>query len=213
MLQNTKPLQRKNRHLSGKLMLLFIAVYLLIFIIVSAINKNYEFLYHAGIISLLTAVIIFSRKKLHLPSGIIIGLSIVGVLHILGGNLYLKNIRLYDTWLIPGILKYDNIIHLVFIFIATFIAYSLLSPYLYKELIHDRLLLSLLLILVALGVGSLIEIVELLAVVFINASEKVGGYMNNALDIVFNLIGALIACFFLMYHHKKSQEISSGQKK
>src|SRR3989338_4568002 len=41
------------------------------------------------------------------------------------------------------------------------------------------------------------------AVVFLDAQEAVGDYFNNAADLVFNLIGSVIAVFFIHSYHKK----------
>ena len=49
----------------------------------------------------------------------------------------------------------------------------------------------LIVVLAVTGVGALNEIFELGAVVF-TGSTGVGGYYNNALDLIFNLIGAII---------------------
>ena len=48
-----------------------------------------------------------------------------------------------------------------------------------------------------LGVGLINEIVELIAVVFLNAQENVGGYLNNAIDLVYNSIGVIVAIILL----------------
>ncbi len=39
------------------------------------------------------------------------------------------------------------------------------------------------------GLGAVAEIAELFAVLFFAAGEQVGGYLNNAFDLVFNLLG------------------------
>jgi len=38
--------------------------------------------------------------------------------------------------------------------------------------------------------------------------KKYGNYMNNALDLMFNLLGSVTACFYLIYYHNKKEEIS-----
>lgn len=68
---------------------------------------------------------------------------------------------------------------------------------------HHPALFSLLLILIALGIGALNEILEFGAVVFLDAQEAVGDYFNNAADLVFNLIGSVIAVIFIHPYHKK----------
>jgi hypothetical protein len=46
---------------------------------------------------------------------------------------------------------------------------------------------------------------EFTAVVFLGAQESVGNYLNNALDLVFNLLGSIIAVFFIFPYHRKRQ--------
>ena len=56
------------------------------------------------------------------------------------------------------------------------------------------------------GVGAGAEITELLAVVFFDASAAVGDYYNNAIDLVFNLLGSLTACgYLIIYHNYKNK--------
>ena len=50
-------------------------------------------------------------------------------------------------------------------------------------------------ILAAIGVGLLNEVVEFGMVVFADAADAVGGYYNTALDLVFNLVGAVMGVF------------------
>ena len=80
-------------------------------------------------------------------------------------------------------------------------AYNLLNPHLDKKIKHNKILLSLIIILIASGIGAFNEIIEFFAVVFFNAAKGVGGYFNNALDLVFNLIGAIIASFIITKYH------------
>jgi uncharacterized membrane protein YjdF len=56
---------------------------------------------------------------------------------------------------------------------------------------------------IALGIGSLNEILELGAVVLLGAQEIVGDYFNNAMDLVFNQIGSVTAVFFIHHSNKK----------
>jgi len=85
----------------------------------------------------------------------------------------------------------------------------LLKPHINKKFKNNTALLALILILIAMGTGAFIEIIEFNAVVFLGAAERVGDYFNNTLDLVFNLIGSIIACFFIIYHHKKETKTIS----
>ena len=46
------------------------------------------------------------------------------------------------------------------------------------------------------GLGALNEIIEFIVTVFV-PENNVGGYVNTALDLVFNLIGAVIAAVWI----------------
>ncbi|MBD3355479.1 DUF2238 domain-containing protein [Candidatus Woesearchaeota archaeon] len=188
-----------------KLMLYFTLLYLLVFTAISLFNKNYEFLYYTLVMSLLLFLVVLYHKKLHLTTAIIFGLTVVGAMHIFGGNIHIFGTRLYEFWLIPGVFKYDNLVHIIGTFVATFISYSLLFPHLDKKLKHSKFLLALVLILIASGIGAFNEVLELFAVVFLGATKQVGDYLNNALDLLFNFIGAIIASIYIVYYHKRKR--------
>jgi len=187
----------------SRLILIFTGAYIIFFTLAAFARKNYEFLYYAIIMSSLIVLIVLYYKKLHLTSTILVSLSVLGLMNLAGGNVYIYGTRLYDFWIIQGILKYDNIVHVLSIFVATFIAYSIVNPHLNLKIKYQPALFSLLLILIGLGIGTVNEIVEFGAVVFLGAQEAVGDYFNNALDLVFNLLGSIIAVFFIYKYHKK----------
>lgn len=185
----------------------FTVIYMIIFTIDAILKRNYEFLYYTVMVTVLLLVILLYHKKIHLSMHILGGLTLLGAMHIFGGNVYIGAVRLYDFWFIQDILKYDNIVHAFGIFVVTIIAYNLLNPHLDKTTHHHWLLLSLLLVLIASGVGAFNEIFELGAVVFMGAAKGVGDYMNNALDLVFNIIGSIIACIFVLHHRKNNTNV------
>ncbi len=186
-----------------KLVSIFTALYLIVFAVLTLISKNYEFLYYIIIIGIFIGIIIHYHKSFHLTPHIIISLSILGFMHFAGGIFHPFGIRLYDLYLIKNIFRYDNLIHSLGIFIATFVGYNLFKPHLSKKIKYNMFLLSLVIILIAMGVGAFIEVLEFGAVVFLGAAKQVGDYFNNALDLFFNLVGSIIACFFIIHYHKK----------
>ncbi|MBW2965912.1 hypothetical protein KY342_02290 [Candidatus Woesearchaeota archaeon] len=187
-----------------KFISIFTATFLAIFIISALIMKNYEFLIYTIIASILISIMVFYYQKFYLTPHILLGLIILGLLHIAGLYLHLNGTRLYDIYLINNIFRYDNLVHSFGIFVITFIGYNLLKPHLGKHIKYNKFLLSLILILIAMGIGTFNELLELGAVIFFNAAEKIGDYLNNALDLFFNLIGSIIACFFIIHYHKKT---------
>lgn len=191
-----------------KIVSIFTALYLISFTIITLLYKNYEFLYYIIIIGIFIGIIIHYHKSFHLTPHIIISLSILGFMHFAGGIFHPFGIRLYDLHLIKNIFRYDNLIHSLGIFIATFVGYNLFKPHLSTKIKNNVVLLSLILILIAMGTGAFVELIEFSAVVFLGAAERVGDYFNNALDLVFNLVGSIIACFFIVHYHRKEQLIS-----
>ncbi len=188
-----------------KLMLYFTISYLILFTILAIIKSNYEFLYYTFIMSAIILLIVFHYKKAHLTKHILLGLTILGAMHIFGGNTYIFGTRLYDLYLIPNLLKYDNLVHSFGTFVATFAIYNILNPHLDKKMKHNSLILSIIMMSIAMGIGAYNEVLELFAVLFLGAAKQVGDYFNNAFDLVYNLIGSVIASFFIIKYHKKKK--------
>ena len=189
-----------------KIMSYFLAIYAVAFIILSFIDNNLEFLFYSFIMFILTVIVVLYHKHIRLTSSLIIGLILISVLHTFGGHVFIHGTRLYDFYLINGIFRYDNLVHFIGYYVTTLIAYNLLFPYLDDRIKTNTIYLSLLLIFITIGIGAVNEIFELLAVLFLNAGLRVGDYFNNALDLVFNLLGSSAACFYLMYHYKKHRK-------
>ena len=63
--------------------------------------------------------------------------------------------------------------------------------------------LSIVIAMAGLGVGGLNEIIEFIATV-VMPETGVGGYMNTALDLVADLVGAVLAVIFLRLGHFRS---------
>ena len=187
----------------SRLILIFTVAYLIFFGLLAFVKKNYEFLFYTIMLSSLIIIVVSYYKKLHLTFIILGGLSFLGFMHLAGGTIDINGSRLYEFWFIPGILKYDNIIHALSLFVVTFVAYSIVSPHLDLKTKYHPILFSLLLVLTAMGIGAVNEILELGAVIFFGAQDGVGDYFNNAGDLVFNLIGSIIAVFFIHPYHKR----------
>jgi putative membrane protein len=119
----------------------------------------------------------------------------------LGGAVHISGRRLYDILLVniySGggeflILKYDQLVHAYCYFAIAILVYYALKKYFKKD---NEIPLMIFTILAAIGIGLLNEVVEFGMVLFADASEAVGGYYNTALDLVFNLIGAVFGAIF-----------------
>lgn len=161
---------------------------------------NFEFIGYAIVVGLLYYLVLLADKYYDFPIYAIWLFAIWVASHMLGGALYFGGTRLYDIILIPlfngggefVILKYDQFIHAY-----CYIAFAVLIYFMLKKHFKEGQTKALVIftILSAIGVGLLNEVVEFGMVVFADAAEAVGGYYNTALDLVFNLIGAVMGVF------------------
>lgn len=165
---------------------------------------NVEFIYYTAVLVLSIAVILTIHRRMHFYPVVLIGLSFLGLMHLLGGNIDIGVIRLYDYFIIPGLLKYDNVVHMFGTAIMVMLAYTLLEPILHDsfERRHHGYFI-ILLVLVGMGLGSINEIIEFFAVLMFNVGQWVGDYRNTLLDLIFNTIGATIMSTFLVKTHAR----------
>lgn len=194
-------------------LLFFNIAYLVIFSFIAFVNNNFEFLFYLFMISIVLSIILIYYKRIYFPLSIMAGLSVIGALHVAGGNIFIGDTLLYDLWFIRGIFKYDNMIHFLASLFTTMLIYSLLSPHMDKKIHHNGYVLSIILILIASGLGAFNEIIEFIAVVFLDAAQRVGGYTNNALDLVFNFFGAIVGAIITVCYHKVRVEKACPTKK
>ncbi|MBD3252147.1 DUF2238 domain-containing protein [Candidatus Pacearchaeota archaeon] len=154
-------------------------------------RKNYEFLIYIGVLIFFIALISFLHLKYRFTTGTLLGISIWGLMHMLGGLVYINGTRLYGVMLLP-FLRYDQFVHFYCYIFVTLIAYQILRSYSKK----DNLIVSILLIFIGMGIGSLNEIIEFIAVLIL-PETGVGGYYNTMWDIVANTLGAVFAVVYI----------------
>ena len=164
-------------------------------------RKNYEFILYIAVIIFFVVVILKSRHKVDYPQPVLWGLTLWAILHMAGGGVYLNGKSLYSTMLLPivgepyWILKYDQIVHVIGFGVATLVAFYVLKPSLKQPITH-WLALSIVVVMAGVGLGAVNEIVEFAATVML-PETGVGGYENTSIDLVANLIGAILAMGYL----------------
>lgn len=176
-------------------------IYVIIFTIIALVNQDTSFMIYS---LLYLAIIIFATKRnmyKNFPVMLGVGLSLMGLMHILGIYVYIGEVRLYEAHIVR--IGYDNIMHFFYSALFLFTAYHFLKPHLNGSIKKNPLYLSSLLVLITLGVGAINEIIELVLVVGFGAHQLVGDYMNNAVDLIANLFGALFAMSVILIRKKK----------
>jgi len=161
---------------------------------------------YIGVIIFFFWLILYTNKKINYSNNVLWGLTVWSLLHMSGGGLYFNEIKLYATMIYPivgepyNILKYDQFVHAFGFAVATLLFYHLLKPSLKKNF-NRWMSISIILVMAGLGAGALNEIVEFFATVIV-PDTGVGGYENTALDLVFNLVGAIFAMVFIYFKEK-----------
>jgi putative membrane protein len=170
------------------------------------LNRNYEFIIYVGVIILCLILIGVTFFKAAYSTTTLLGLTIWSLMHMTGGGVYINNVRLYDIILIPlsqtyPILRYDQLVHLFGFAAATLMMFDLLRPLL-KENLQHFVALSIVVTMAGLGVGAFNEIVEALVAASLPQSG-VGGYVNTALDLISDFLGAILAMVFIKWRYLK----------
>lgn len=175
-----------------------------VFGVVALWNRNSEFLLYIGVVVVVVAVLFLAQPRIRLSEGILWGLTLWSILHLSGGNIRIQENVLYSMELIPVILRYDQLVHAFGFGVSTMLCYHLLKPSLRPD--QNRWgIIAFLTILMGCGIGAINEIVEFLAVKTV-PQTNVGGYDNTLLDMVFNLIGAMVAVAWLSRKWTISEE-------
>jgi len=182
-------------------------IYVPIFTIIALRRSNYEFLLYVVVILIVAAWIVWKQRKIRFDRAILWGLTIWGLLHMAGGNLRVGGDVLYGLTLIPliprlDILRYDQLVHTFGFGVVTLLCHHLLRPYL-RERIDRWGTLSFLIVLMGSGFGAFNEIIEFVTVLAM-PETGVGGYENTLLDLVFNLIGGILAVVWLACQRKRA---------
>jgi len=177
------------------------AIYLLIAGIYFLSRENYEFVMYVGIIVVIFFLILATNKKVDYPNFVLGGLTIWGILHMLGGAVIIDGAVLYAKILIPivgapyHIFRYDQFVHVFGFGVATLLMFVLLKPFL-KFPIKKWASISVLVIMAGFGVGALNEMVEFTATVLV-PETGVGGFINTSLDLVADFVGAILAMIYI----------------
>jgi putative membrane protein len=164
------------------------------------VQANYEFLLYAVTLLVLIGIVFRLNRRFGLPAIAKWGFFAWMVLHMAGGGVYLHGTRLYDVVLVPlvgspyDILKYDQFVHFFCYLVMTLLVFPV-----FKSIVApgaSRLVFGVLLVLAASSIGAVNEIIEFAAVVLFQA-DGVGGYHNTCIDLVANLLGAMVSTVYL----------------
>ena len=191
---------------SERLILLFNLIYLILFGIHFYKRGNFEFIWYIFIMLILIGVFSFLHKRYNFTKLTLIGLSLWGFGHMLGGSTIFGEPRIYARVLInifttgdTTIFRYDHLLHFYFYVVMTSVIYQMSKNY-FKPNANWKVV-SIIIVFASMGVGAFNEIIEFLPVLFLSETG-VGGYYNIAWDIVFNTLGAIVGIIYISLKRK-----------
>ena len=161
---------------------------------------NSEFLFYVAVMIVLGGVISAIHFKARFSPACIWALSLWGLIHMAGGLVKVGGDAevLYNLWLVGegygrGV-KYDNFAHSYGFAVATWAAWQCLRRSLADTTPRFGPLFGA--VMIGEGLGALNEIIEFTATQLM-PKTNVGDYANNAWDLVFNLIGCIVAAVLI----------------
>lgn len=192
-----------------KAVLAFTLIYLIPFTVYFVSSGKGEFIWYSLIVLALFFLVFVTLKTSRFSEGIIWGLSIWALLHLAGGGIKVGVSVLYDFVLIPIyngggemiLLKYDQVVHAFGFGLCAYIIFHFLKRYTDNPY---RFGIYFIAILGGMGLGVVNEIAEFIAVLLF-PNNGVGGYVNTALDLVFNSVGAFLAIFIVYLNSKNNK--------
>lgn len=164
---------------------------------------NYEFVIYIVTMLALIILVALSLRKAEYPPSMLWALSLWGLMHMAGGGLPVNGSVLYNLVLVPlvqvqdvWIFKYDQLVHAFGFGVSAWVLHHLMIRHFPQTrgtataLVYPAL--------GAMGLGAANEIIEFTAVLAV-PDTNVGGYINTALDLCFNALGAVIAVVILAW--------------
>ncbi len=169
---------------------------------------DYEFLAYIVILLILAGVLWVVHRRVDLPLALIWCLSLWGALHMAGGLVRLPEgwpvgdgTAVLYNWHIAGPwFKYDQVVHAYGFGITTWLCFCGLRSLAPNLPMPPSLGALTLCVAAATGFGALNEVIEF-SITLLVPENNVGGYVNTAMDLVYNLLGAVLAAICLRLYY------------
>lgn len=200
----------------GAPLIAFNAAYCLLSVAYAVVQRNTGFLSYVVVMGVLIPSMILVHKRVNFSRGVLWGMSVWGALHVAGGSIHVPEASaqkdtlplLYSWWLIPGLLKYDQIVHAFGFGITAWACWQILRSCIREQtgrLPEPTFGLCLLSAAGGMGFGALNEVVEFFATLLIPVTN-IGDYANTGWDLVSNLVGCSLAAIFIRAYSGRSRQ-------
>ncbi|MGH9136123.1 MAG: DUF2238 domain-containing protein [Acidimicrobiales bacterium] len=178
----------------------FSAAYLAGFTAFAAARGDRRVLAYLVVWAVLAAAVAAIHRRWPLPRHVLLALSAAGAVHLAGGLLPSPEADasapiLYEAWIVPGLVKFDQLAHAAISAVVTVAAYHLLG-----QLLDPRqagaATRAMLAVVVCWGFGAANELFEFVSALRFD-DAFVGDFSNAGWDLVFNTAGSAAAAVWL----------------
>ena len=174
---------------------------------------NREFLWYIVTLLVLLTLVGVGQRKASFPTAILWALTLWGLVHMAGGGVPVGDSVLYAHVVLPlftsgdiVFLRYDQIVHFYGFGVTAWLLWHLLRRHF--PIMDQTRSIYVFAALGSMGLGAVNEMIEFAAVVMF-PQTNVGGYVNTALDLLFNAAGAVFAMIILATATRKSNATST----
>lgn len=192
----------------------FTLAYLLAAVIGAAGSGNREFVFYIVVMLALISVIGLVHRRVGLSAGLLWALNAWGLLHMAGGLVPVPedwpynppNAVLYSLWLMPNLLKYDQVVHAYGFGVTTWLCWQALRSSARDHgggALQPTAGVLTLCAAGGMGFGALNEVIEFIATLTM-PNTNVGGYVNTGWDLVANLVGCTAAAFWIRWRERSA---------
>lgn len=196
-------LSKKPERSAGEISVLaFTALYMAASLVATLLVRNAEFVFYFVVMCVLIAAVSAVHRWGQFPALTLWGLSLWGLAHMAGGLMPIpatwpingESHVLYNWWIVPRLLKYDQVVHAYGFGMVTLVCWQALKSAFASRGTAVKPTLGLLTLCVAagMGFGAANEVVEFVATLTLPRTN-VGGYSNTGWDLVSNFVGTLLA--------------------
>lgn len=190
---------------SHRILLAFTVLYMLGFGVHYARALNFEFLGYYLILIFGFVLVFKTLNRSKFPLYILWGLSLWGLLHMAGGSVPIGDTVLYGYKIYPFfvgegqfyVLRMDQVIHAFGFGVSALVAHHLLTAHALRGGV-SKVWVGIASVCIAMGLGALNEVIEFTVALTLE-QNGVGDFFNMGLDLVFNLLGAIIATVGVSY--------------
>ena len=166
-------------------------------------TANVEFAFYLAALVTITFGVLILHRRVGLSTGVLTALSLWSAAHLIGGLVPVPRgwpyhgdtPVMYSAWILPEVIKYDNIVHAFGFGTCVVVCHQSIRSVVGHAADHPGVVA--LCVLAACGLGGVNEIVEFVAT-RISPKTNVGGYVNTALDLVANAVGAVTVGGYLV---------------